>query len=586
MIIRTKIVCTMGPAVDSLEKIEALVHAGMNVARLNFSHGTYEEHAQTIRFLKTIREKLSVPLGIMLDTKGPEIRLGKLKNGEMHLKEGQQLFFVKEQVLGDEEKITLTPSIVFDVLRKDMIVLLDNGYIITHVVEVNEKGARVQVDHGGVIRSTKGVNIPSAEVELPVLTHKDVEDIKFGCSQDIDLIAASFVRSAEHVMMIKKILEDAGNPDVSVIAKIENKQGVQNFESIAQAADGIMIARGDLGVEMPLTQVPRLQKMMIRKCYLAGKPSVTATQMLESMINNPRPTRAEASDVANAIYDSTSAVMLSGETAVGAYPIETVKVMKGIIQETENDFDYFDFLKHVSLKGFADVPSSVAHATIRTAYSASAKAIFAFTTSGSTARLLSRLRPEMPIIAMTPNPKTYQKLSVCWGVIPLLSQGANTIEEAYKQISAFAVEKGYVRYGDLVVITAGTPFGQPGTTNMIIVDTIGDVLVRGLPGEGHKVHGKVMFVPSFAGFKDYNVRGKILLLTRCNDNYLPILKNSMGVILENISQDEESENYLKKMSKELKIPFILRAEGASSILREEQLITLDPSQGIVYKGIL
>ncbi len=586
MTTHTKIVCTMGPAVNSPEKVEALIMAGMNVARLNFSHGTYEQHAQTIALIKEQREKLGVPVAIMLDTKGPEIRLGKLKEGSIAVSPGQQFWLVKEEVLGDEKEITLTPPLVFNSLKKEMFVLLDNGYLITHVIEVSDKGVKVEVDNAGIIRSTKGVNIPSAEVELPALTEKDVEDIKFGCAHDVDFIAASFVRSAEHVMQIKKILDDEGKSEIAVIAKIENRQGVQNFDTIVQAADGIMIARGDLGVEMPLAQVPRLQKLMIRKCYIAGKPSVTATQMLESMISNPRPTRAEASDVANAIYDSTSAVMLSGETAVGHYPIETVKVMKEIIEETERDFNYYDFLKHVTQRVFADVPSSVAQASIRTAYTANAKAIFAFTTSGSTARMLSRLRPEMPIIAMTSSAKVYHQLAMFWGVIPLLSQEAHTIEDAYKRISAFAMEKGYANYGDLVVITAGTPFGRPGTTNMIIVDHIGDVLVKGMHGFGPRVHGKVVFASSADSQKDYAVRGKILVISRCDENYLPLLKNAAGAILENVSDDIDSELYLKKAAKTLGLPILVRAEGAATLLREEQLITLDPEQGIVYKGIL
>lgn len=477
MFTRTKIVCTMGPAVTSPEKIEALLGAGMNVARLNFSHGTHEEHARTIHLLKEAREKLGIPLTIMLDTKGPEIRLGKLKNDQITLKEGQQFWLVKEEVLGDEEQITLTPSIALDALKKDMFVLLDNGYIITHVVEVTKRGVKVEVDNGGVIKSTRGVNIPSADIELPPMTPKDEADIRFGCENGIDCIAASFIRSAEHVIAIKNLLEEQNKPEIFIVAKIENRQGVQNFDSIVEVADGIMVARGDLGVELPMTQVPRLQKMMIRKSILASKPCITATQMLESMMVNPRPTRAETSDVANAIYDSTSAVMLSGETAIGSYPIQVVKVMKSIIEEAEADFSYYEFFKQATHHAFYDVPSSVARASVNTAYSSNAKAIFAFTTSGSTARLLSRLRPQMPIIAMTPNITVYHQLALCWGVIPLYREGIRTIEEAKKQISAYALQCGLVQYGDLVVITAGTPFGCPGTTNMMIVDSISNCIL-------------------------------------------------------------------------------------------------------------
>lgn len=575
----------MGPAVSTPEKVEALIAAGMNVARINFSHGSHESHGNMIAMLKKAREKMGVPLAIMLDTKGPEIRLGRLKKEHVIVREGSRVRLVKEDISGDETRITLTPPSALEGLKKDMFVLLDDGYIITHVVEIDDEGVTVEVDHGGEIRSTRGVNIPGAEVDLPPMTEKDVEDIRFGCSQDIDLIAASFIRSAEHVIAIKKLLEEEKKPDISVIAKIENRQGVQNFDSIVQVADGIMVARGDLGVEMPLTHVPRLQKMMIRKCYLAAKPSVTATQMLESMIHNPRPTRAEASDVANAIYDSTSAVMLSGETAVGSYPIEVVKVMKAIIKETEEDFSYYEFFKLGTQRVFYDVPSSVSQASINTAYSANAKAIFAFTTSGSTARLLSRLRPEMPIIAMTPSKKVYHQLAMSWGVIPILCDDAHNIEEAKKRISSFALERGLVKYGDLVVITAGTPFGRAGTTNMMIVDSIGDVLVRGSEGSGSRVHGKVILQPS-PDEHEYTVRGKIIVINSCDENYLPLLKSTSGVIMQNHVDDHESERYLKKIAKTLDLSYILRAEGASDVLRNGQLVTLDPTGALVYKGII
>lgn len=583
--IRTKIVCTMGPAVSTPEQIDALLAAGMNVARLNFSHGTHEEHGKMIDLLKEARQRAGIPLAIMLDTKGPEIRLGRLKEAQVYLEEGSYLWLVREHVEGDKDQITLTPATVFEGLKKDMVVLLDNGYIISHIVDVSERGIKVKIDHGGFVKSTKGVNIPGADLDLPALTEKDIDDIQFGCKKDIDLIAASFVRSAEHMIGIKKLLEEAGRPDINVIAKIENRQGVQNLDSIIQVADGIMVARGDLGVELPLTQVPKLQKLMIRKSYVAGKPSVTATQMLESMITNPRPTRAEASDVANAIYDSTSAVMLSGETAIGKYPIEAVKVMRAIIKETESDFSYYEFFKQSTQRVFYDVPSSVAQASINTAYSANAKAIFAFTTSGSTARLLSRLRPEMPIIAMTPSVKVYHQLSLAWGVIPILCDDAHNIEDAKKKISHFALEKGIVQYGDLVVITAGTPFGRAGTTNMMIVDSIGDVLVRGSEGKGRRIHGKITLQPS-SDVKEYDVRGKIVVINTCDESYLTLLKSALGIILQNLADDHESERYLKRMAEILDLPFVVRAEGASDVLRDEQLVTLDPSQGIVYKGII
>lgn len=586
MVSRTKIVCTVGPAVNTPEKLDALIKAGMNVARLNFSHGDYETHGNMIRMLKEARERAGVPLALMLDTKGPEIRIGKMKEDGVAFQEGDTFWFVKESVEGDKNQISLTPPEVIDVLKGGETVLLDDGYIITEVIEVNEKGAKVRVANGGVLRSRKSANLPGVQVPLPALTQKDVEDLKFGCEQDVDLVAASFIRSADHVAEIEQLLEREGMPDILVIAKIESSQGVQHFDSILQVADGIMVARGDLGVELPLEQVPRLQKMMIRKTYLSGKPVITATQMLESMITHPRPTRAETSDVANAIYDSTSAVMLSAESAAGKYPIEAVKVMKTIIDETEKEFPYFEFLQRTSDRAFPDVPSSVALASTRSAYSADAKAIFAFSTSGCTARLLSRFRPKMPIIAMTPRKKVYHQLSLSWGVIPLLYKEANTIEEAFKQISEYALEKGYVNYGDLAVITSGTPFGKAGTTNMMLIDNIGDVLVRGREGGGSRINGRITFVPAHDSKKGYEVHGKIIVISRCDETYMPLLKSAKGIILQNNVVDRESEKYLVEVAPKLNLPYILRAERASTILHEEQLVTLEPERAIVIKGIV
>lgn len=581
----TKIVCTIGPSVASFEKIEQLIDVGMNVARLNFSHGTHEEHAKIITNLKKAREKKGLPLAIMLDTKGPELRLGLIANGSFFVNSQDQFWLVKEKIEGNAENVSLLPPFVIDKLEKDMFVLFDDGYIITHVVKVEKDRVLVKVDHGGKVKSSSGVNIPGSKIELPPLTEKDIEDIKFGCEADVDFIAASFIRSSEHVLTIKKILSDLGKPDIEIIAKIENREGVENFDSIVQVSDGIMIARGDLGVELPLIEVPRLQKMMIRKCFLAGKPCVTATQMLESMIQNPRPTRAEASDVANAIYDSTSAVMLSGETAIGQHPLQAVKVMRELIEETEKDFQYYDFFEKCTQRSFYDVPSSVTQASIKTAYSSNAKAIFAFTTSGMTARLLSRFRPKSFIVAMTPKEKVYHQLALSWGVIPLLSKKNHSIQEAMKEISHFALSEEIVQYGDLVVVTAGTPFGTAGTTNMMIVDSIGEVLVRATQGDGDRVHGRVYLVLG-PDLEEYKVRGKVIVIQKCDERYLPLLKMASGVILENAIDDVISERYLKKIASLLSLPFVTRANGAFSILRQELLITLDPHKAIVYNGIL
>lgn len=584
--IHTKIICTIGPAVNTQEKIIALIEAGMNVARLNFSHGTHEEHLRMINFLKAARRELKKPLAIMLDTKGPEIRLGKIEGNELFLPPGHRWILAKDVVLGDGEKVGITPPSIIDQLQPGMRILFDDGYLSSRVLDITPQGVLVEIENGGTIRSGKGVNIPDTSLDLPAFTEKDADDIRFGCQNEIDIIAVSFVRSVDQVLAIKKLLADEKQSDILVIAKIENSEGVQNFDSILQVADGIMIARGDLGVEVPLSQVPRLQKMMIRKCYLAGKPSVTATQMLESMIYNPRPTRAEASDVANAIYDSTSAVMLSGETAIGRYPLETVQVMKSIVKEAEDDFGYrtfFDF--HAGLV-FHDVPSALTLAAVKTAYSSNAKAIFAFTSSGATARLLSRLRPSMPIIAMTPHERCYHQMIFNWGVIPMLSVECKTIAEAFDKISKYALEKNLVDNGDLVVVTAGSPFGISGTTNTMLVESIGDVLVRGESGLGHRQHGIVSMALSPEAKRPYAVQGHLLVLAQCDESYLPLIKESAGIILQNHIDDISSEEYALNTARELGKSVVVRADAALRILKEGQLVTLDPGKALVYKGVV
>ena len=558
----------------------------MDVARLNFSHGSHEEHLKTIKMLKEARRSIGLPLAIMLDTKGPEIRLGKVPPGGIEVQQGMKIFLTKEKIEGSTEQISITPSSVIDVLVPGTKLLIDDGYILSHVVEVNSNGAVIEIENQGVIHSSKGINIPNLDLNLPALTQKDIDDITFGCDQDVDIIAASFIRCADHVLAIKKLLAERKKPDIQVMAKIENNEGVHNFDSILQVADGIMIARGDLGVEVPLSQVPRLQKMMIRKCYLVGKPAITATQMLESMITNPRPTRAEVSDVANAIHDGTSAVMLSGETAVGKYPIETVKIMKSIVLEAEQDFNYQAFFDQHTRLVYHDVTSAVTLATVKTAYSLGARVIFTFTRTGSTACLLSRLRPHMPIIALTPSEKTFHQLSIIWGVIPVICDEYHTAEEAFKKASEYALNHHCVSYGDLVVLTAGSPFWVPRTTNTIYVESIGDVLVRGHGGTGGRLHGNITLVPTLESKKSYAVRDQVIVISKCDENYEPLIREASGVVLESHIDDHDSEQKLIQIAKSLQKPSIFRADGAFRILREGQLVTLDPEKALIYKGVI
>jgi pyruvate kinase len=472
MLVKTKIVCTMGPSVDQYEKILQLIDAGMNVARLNFSHGSHEEHLKTIELLKKARKEKNVPLAIMLDTKGPEIRIGKVPGNSLVLASGQRIELVRPSKKQAEHHIVLTPELVFDSLEKGMTILFDDGYIITEVVETTPSGVILEAKNSGILKNQKGVNIPNVKIPLPAMTQEDIDSISFGCKHDIEIIAASFIRSADHLKEIRKLLAANGKPDTFLIAKIEDIQGVQNFDEIVLEADGIMVARGDLGVELPLQEVPNLQKMMIRKSYSLGKPVITATQMLESMIKNPRPTRAEVSDVANAIYDSTSAVMLSGETAVGLYPIETVQMMKQIIVEAEKNFNYRGFFHQDSAKTCQDIPSSVALAAVRTAYNTPAKAIFVFTDSGSSARSISQFRPEIPIVALTPSAKRYHQMALCWGVVCMNPYQTKNLEEAFSFACQFAISRQLAQKGDVVVVTAGEPFGIRGSTNTMIVERV------------------------------------------------------------------------------------------------------------------
>ena len=579
---RTKIICTLGPATSSYEKILQLIDAGMNVARINMSHGAYDKHKETIDNLKKARKEKGIALAIMLDTKGPEVRVGNLAS-PIVLEEGDHLKITKDPKEGE---ITLEPFEVIQDIKMGAQVLFDDGYITSKVTEKHPDFLVVKIENPGVLKSQKGVNIPHAELQLPAVTERDISDIEFGCKNGIDILAASFIRSADHIITIKGILAKSKSSHVMVIAKIENALGVKNFDSILQASDGIMVARGDLGVELPVTQVPKLQKVMIRKCYQSFKPVVTATQMLESMISNPRPTRAEVSDVANAVYDCTSAVMLSGETAVGQYPIETVKLMRSTIIEAEKDFDYEDFFyKDVSRQLFNDISSSVALASVKTAYSAHGKALIALTTSGFTARLMGRFRPEMPIVAVTPDEKTYHQLAFSWGNAPVLEKVKN-VKEGVQRASCFVLTHKLVRYGDLIVVTSGTPFGVSGTTNVMLVDNIGDVLVRGLPGNGKRTHGKVEFLLSFDEEAKYDFKDKLVVLSSCLEEYEPHLQLAGGIILQNHPDDSRSEDLAKQFAHDHKIPLLVRADAACTTLKRDQLVTLDPTKGLVFEGIV
>ena len=468
---RTKIVCTLGPASDKEEILRELVKSGLNVCRFNFSHGSHEEHKERMDLVKKVREELGQPVAILLDTKGPEIRTGNFDEPEVLLEEGQKFTITMKDVVGNKEMCTVSyKGLVNDVVPGDTI-LIDDGLVGLKVEEINGDDIVCIVENSGIVKNHKGVNVPGVKINLPALTEKDIKDIEFGISEGIDYIAASFVRKASDVLAIREVLENNNATHIQIISKIENQEGIDNIDSILQVSDGIMVARGDLGVEIPTPEIPIAQKMMIKKCNQLGKPVITATQMLDSMMRNPRPTRAEVTDVANAIYDGTDAIMLSGETAAGKYPVEAVKTMATIAKRTEETLKYNELLKKRKIEDVT-VTNAISYATCTTSADLNAKAIISFTTSGHTARMVSKFRPQCPIIATTEDEGVMRRLALVWGVYPVKTSHVGNTDDLFTTSIASAKEKKYLENGDLVVITAGVPSGISGTTNLIKVHTI------------------------------------------------------------------------------------------------------------------
>lgn len=466
---KTKIICTLGPSTKKDGILRELMLNGMNTARINFSHGTREAHLVTINEVKKMREELNLPVAILLDTSGPEIRLGNFIEGKASLCEGELFTLTSREVEGTKDIASITYKGLTKDVKKGTIILIDDGLIKMEAEEVTDTDIVCRILNGGTVSDHKGINVPNVNISMPYISEKDRLDIIFGIENDVDYIAASFVRSADDVLQIRKILEEKNCNDIKIISKIENRQGVDNIDEILEVSDGIMIARGDMGVEIPLQEVPVIQKKIIHKVYNADKIVITATQMLESMMKNPRPTRAEATDVANAIYDGTSAIMLSGETAAGNYPVEALKTMTSITEFAEEDINYDKRFKVLDKMDKPDVTDAISHATCMTAIDINAAAIITITKSGGTARLISRYRPYSPIIGCTPSRKTYYQLGLSWGVMPVMIKEETDTEELFQNSMKAAQESGYIEKGGLAVITAGVPLGISGTTNIIRV---------------------------------------------------------------------------------------------------------------------
>jgi pyruvate kinase len=577
---KTKIVCTIGPSSENKEMFKELVLAGLNVARLNFSHGDHQEHLARINMIKGVREELGEPVAILLDTKGPEIRTGKFGVEFVELMEGNPFTLTTEDFLGTETKCQVS----YKGLPKDVVpgnrILIDDGLVELEVKEVIGCEIHCVVKNNGVVKNNKSINVPGVKINLPAITQKDIDDIEFGIRNGIDFIAASFVRKVDDVMEIRRILERNNAYDIHIISKIENQEGVDNIDEIIRVSDGIMVARGDLGVEIPTEQVPLAQKMMIRKCNDAGKPVITATQMLDSMIRYPRPTRAEATDVANAIFDGTDAIMLSGETAAGKYPLESVKTMATIAQTAEGALDYTQLLKDKKGKKMVDVTYAVSHASVTTATDLEAAAIITATATGFTARKISEYRPKAPIIAATTSEKTRRKLNLVWGIKAIMIDEAETTEEIFQMTLDKCKALGFITEGDLVVITAGVPVGVAGATNLMRVHLVGEILLKGL-GIGKKVVTAQVCVATSQEEANQNLEPGQILVTNTTD------KDMMDAIMKASALIVEEGGYTSHaaiVGLSLGIPVVVGAFEATKILKTGQLITLDSDKGIIYSG--
>lgn len=580
---KTKIVCTIGPASESPETLEKLIEAGMNVARLNFSHGSHEEHAGRIHLIREVAQKLNKPVGILLDTKGPEIRTHNMKNGELHLSAGQVIDISMTEVEGTETSFSVTYERLIEDVEQNSIILLDDGLIQLRVLATDmEKGLiHTIVENAGVLKNKKGVNVPGVSVQLPGITEKDAQDILFGIEQGVDFIAASFVRRAKDVLEIRELLEQNGGSHIHIIPKIENQEGVDNIDEIILVSDGLMVARGDLGVEIPAEEVPLVQKKLILKCNQVGKPVITATQMLDSMQRNPRPTRAEASDVANAIIDGTDAIMLSGETAAGLYPVESVQTMNKIAQRTENSLDYRSIVSARSREKEANMTEAISQAVAYTSINLGVKAVLAPTESGNTARMIAKYRPGVPIVAVTGSTNTAHTLTLVWGgVYPIVCQRVTTTDEILELAVDESLKHGFVTHGDAVVITAGVPVGEAGTTNLMKVHIIGDLLARGQGIGKASVVGKTVVAKNAAEALAYDTDGCILVTVGSDRDMMPALENCVGLITE----EGGLTSHAAVVGLSLGIPVIVGVKEATTLIRHGQEITMDAETGVIYKG--
>ncbi|SMB82978.1 pyruvate kinase [Desulfonispora thiosulfatigenes DSM 11270] len=576
---KTKIVCTIGPASQSVETLVELINNGMNVARLNFSHGNYEEHAERIGAIAKAVEITKKPIGIMLDTKGPEIRIGLIKDGKANLIAGNEITLTTDEIEGDESRIFVNYAGLPQDVKPGNQILLDDGIISLEVLNVEKSEIKCKILNSGEISNRKGVNVPDVRINLPSITEKDIADIKFGIKYGVDFISASFIRNAQDVLAIKKILEEE-NADIDIISKIENRQGVDNIDEILEVSEGIMVARGDLGVEIPTEEVPIIQKILIKKCNKLGKPVITATQMLDSMMRNPRPTRAEASDVANAIFDGTDAIMLSGETAAGKYPVISLQTMTRIAEKTESAINYDDHHRFKEIKTRKTTTDAISHATCSTARDLRAAAIITVTKTGFTARMISKYRPKATIVANTPCMRALTKLSIVWGVNPIYTDEANGTDKMIEQAIDTTLEAGFINNGDLVVVTAGVPVGLAGTTNILKVEVVGQIVALGTGIGYNSVVGKARIVNNLEDAKQLE-EGEILVTFGTTAEMVPYMKKAAAVITE----EAGITSHAAIVGLNIGVSVIVGIKDARNKFKNGEIFTLDVNRGAVYRGI-
>lgn len=577
---KTKIICTMGPATDDDNVLRLLIEGGMNVARINMSHGTHEQQRERINKIKKLREEMKKPVALLLDTKGPEIRTGNFKNRKELLHTGQIFTFTTNDCEGDNKCCSITFKGLPNDLKTGDKILVDDGLIEMVVQNLTDTTIECKVINEGYIASHKGINVPGVSLSLPFISEVDKADIAFGVKEDFDFIAASFTRTPEDIFQLRHELALNNCDNMRIIAKIENEEGVLNIDEIIRASDGIMVARGDMGVEIPMEEVPVIQKKLIKKAYEAGKQVITATQMLDSMIKNPRPTRAEATDVANAIYDGTSAIMLSGETAAGEYPVEALHTMDVIARRTERDINYVRKFSKRDITERPDVTSAISHATCTTAHDLGAVAIMTVSKSGLTAREISKYRPACPIICGTTSPKVRRQMNLSWGVIPIMVEEQSNTDALFEHVVSVSQEEGLVKNGDLAVITAGIPLGVSGTTNMLKVHLVGDVLVSGTAVNARNYCGHLCVCHSEEEAQENFNAGDILVIEKTSNNILPLLKTAGGLITEEDGLSSHGAIVAMALDK----PAIIGAVNATKLLRTGTTVKLDGSRGLVFNA--